>query len=163
MPHSDISGSKLACSSPKLIAACHVLLRLPVPRHPPFALSSLTKKLAMFQGELQAQTCAIVADYPATTKHAHLSKNKPIRGLSLWRAATAKRSVSQPFGSVHALSSCCGDNRDRTGNLRLARAALSQLSYIPVSCSLSGGPCFEPNKTGPFCFAHTDSRFSWWA
>ena len=24
-----------------------------------------------------------------------------------------------------------GDNRDRTGNLRLARAALSQLSYIP--------------------------------
>ena len=25
-----------------------------------------------------------------------------------------------------------GDNRDRTGNLRLAKAALSQLSYIPV-------------------------------
>ena len=26
----------------------------------------------------------------------------------------------------------CGDNRDRTGNLRRARAALSQLSYIPT-------------------------------
>ena len=25
-----------------------------------------------------------------------------------------------------------GDNRDRTGNLRLAGAALSQLSYIPT-------------------------------
>ena len=34
--HSDI------CSSPQLFAACHVLRRLPVPRHPPYALSYLT-------------------------------------------------------------------------------------------------------------------------
>ena len=44
MPHSDISGSKLVCSSPKLIAAYRVLLRLLVPRHPSCALSSLTTK-----------------------------------------------------------------------------------------------------------------------
>jgi len=37
-PHSDISGSTVICTSPKLFAACHVLLRLPEPRHPPFAL-----------------------------------------------------------------------------------------------------------------------------
>ena len=30
------------CRSPQLIAACHVLLRLLMPRHPPCALSSLT-------------------------------------------------------------------------------------------------------------------------
>ena len=41
-PHSEISGSMLICSSPKLIAACHVLLRLLMPRHSPCALSSLT-------------------------------------------------------------------------------------------------------------------------
>ena len=41
-PHSEISGSTLVCSSPKLIAACHVLHRLLAPRHPPYALSSLT-------------------------------------------------------------------------------------------------------------------------
>ena len=41
LPHSDIRGSKLICSSPQLFAACHVLLRLPVPRHSPCALSSL--------------------------------------------------------------------------------------------------------------------------
>jgi hypothetical protein len=41
-PHSDIPGSKLVCSSPRLIAACHVLHRLLAPRHPPYALSSLT-------------------------------------------------------------------------------------------------------------------------
>jgi hypothetical protein len=33
-----------ACGSPKLIAACHVLHRLLLPRHPPCALSSLTTK-----------------------------------------------------------------------------------------------------------------------
>ena len=41
-PHSEIHGSMDICSSPWLIAACHVLHRLPVPRHSPCALSSLT-------------------------------------------------------------------------------------------------------------------------
>ncbi len=41
-PHSDIAGSILACSSPTLFAAYHVLLRLLVPRHPPYALCYLT-------------------------------------------------------------------------------------------------------------------------
>ncbi len=41
-PHSDISGSMDICSSPKLFAAYHVFHRLLVPRHPPYALSSLT-------------------------------------------------------------------------------------------------------------------------
>ena len=41
-PHSDIRGSMDICSSPRLFAAYHVLLRLPVPRHPPCALYSLT-------------------------------------------------------------------------------------------------------------------------
>ena len=42
-PHSEIPGSKLVCSSPRLIAAYRVLHRLLVPRHSPYALSSLTK------------------------------------------------------------------------------------------------------------------------
>jgi hypothetical protein len=41
-PHSDICGSMLICSSPQLFAACHVLLRLLMPRHPPCALFGLT-------------------------------------------------------------------------------------------------------------------------
>ena len=39
-PHSEIVGSKLAHSSPTLIAACHVLHRLYMPRHPRIALTS---------------------------------------------------------------------------------------------------------------------------
>ena len=45
-PHSDIHGSMDICSSPWLFAAYHVLHRLSVPRHPPYALYSLTNRLA---------------------------------------------------------------------------------------------------------------------
>ena len=41
-PHSDITGSRDICSSPVLFAAYHVFLRLSVPRHPPYALCSMT-------------------------------------------------------------------------------------------------------------------------
>ena len=41
-PHSDICGSRDICSSPQLFAAYHVFHRLLVPRHPPYALSSMT-------------------------------------------------------------------------------------------------------------------------
>ena len=44
-PHSDICGSRDICSLPQLFAACHVLLRLLVPRYPPYALCSLTSDL----------------------------------------------------------------------------------------------------------------------
>ena len=40
-PHSEMSGSKPARSSPDLIATCYVLHRLSVPRHPPNALVML--------------------------------------------------------------------------------------------------------------------------
>jgi hypothetical protein len=39
-PHSEICGSKVAHTSPQLIAACHVLHRLCMPRHPRNALTS---------------------------------------------------------------------------------------------------------------------------
>ena len=42
LPHSDIQGSTLICSYPWLFAACHVLLRLREPRHPPHALGYFT-------------------------------------------------------------------------------------------------------------------------
>ena len=45
-PHSDISGSQDMCSSPKLFAAYHVFHRLLVPRHPPYALISITNLLS---------------------------------------------------------------------------------------------------------------------
>ena len=47
-PHSDICASQLARSSTQLFAACHVLLRRLVPRHPPYALCSLIFSFFLF-------------------------------------------------------------------------------------------------------------------
>ena len=55
-PHSDISGSMDICSSPKLFAAYHVFHRLLVPRHPPYALSSITN-FDSFTGWNESHTC----------------------------------------------------------------------------------------------------------
>ena len=55
-PHSEICGSIDICSSPQLIAAYHVLHRLLVPRHPPYALFCLTSY--MFSS---VRTCGLVA------------------------------------------------------------------------------------------------------
>ena len=46
-PHSEMSGSQDICSSPNLIAAYHVLLRLSEPRHPPCALCNLSNSLVL--------------------------------------------------------------------------------------------------------------------
>ena len=57
-PHSEISGLTPVCGSPKLIAACHVLHRLFLPRHPPCALSSLTIELTPAQGAASPRSCS---------------------------------------------------------------------------------------------------------
>jgi hypothetical protein len=46
LPHSEISGSTVARTSPELFAACHVLHRLSVPRHSPDALLSNSPTLS---------------------------------------------------------------------------------------------------------------------
>jgi hypothetical protein len=48
-PHSEICGLTAVCAFPQLIAACHVLRRLLVPRHPPCALIYLTYCLPIFR------------------------------------------------------------------------------------------------------------------
>jgi hypothetical protein len=55
LPHSDIHGSTPARGSPWLFAACHVLHRLLVPRHPPNALLALEISLtpALTSGPMQ--------------------------------------------------------------------------------------------------------------
>ena len=57
LSHSEIRGSQVICTSPRLIAAYHVLRRLHEPRHPPCALdyflgrrhAEKTARLSYFQ------------------------------------------------------------------------------------------------------------------
>ena len=56
LPHSDIRGSKGARPSPRLFAACHVLHRLLVPRHPLNALLTLIDQFSLtMRRTLQAE------------------------------------------------------------------------------------------------------------
>ena len=59
-PHSEICGSSDICSCPQLIAACHVLRRLLVPRHPPCALSHLTSCLSFHFSALLLSVAAVL-------------------------------------------------------------------------------------------------------
>ena len=100
-PHSEIPGSKPACGSPRLIAACHVLHRLLAPRHSPYALSSLTK-------------CSL-----HLTFHEYVVKKLPIAEYSVVKKFLSNLSPTNLSG---------GEYRDRTGDLLVANQALSQLS-----------------------------------
>ena len=114
-PHSEISGSQAACASPKLIAACHVLHRLLAPRHPPYALSSLTIKFA------ESKVSWIAALRSSTQLCARYSVFKEPRQRRVQgRAVPAERP-----GFALAVG---GEYRDRTGDLLRAKQALSQLS-----------------------------------
>jgi hypothetical protein len=83
LPHSDIHGSTPARGSPWLFAACHVLHRLLVPRHPPNAL--LTLEIA--------GPCLATGSNPPCTETIHtLALANPIHVL---RPAAFERSASR--------------------------------------------------------------------
>ncbi len=105
----------LLSSSPKLFAASHVLHRLLAPRHPPYALRSLTTYAV-------ATKCAF--NEPVTRMQ--LSKNLRIGPTTAGWIHDIQRLVEH-----RATNTQSGADRNRTDDLRLARAALSHLSYSP--------------------------------
>ena len=109
-PHSEIFGSTPVCGSPKLIAACHVLRRLLVPSHPPSALGYL------------------ITESSSASPH-EIVKLHLTGPTALWRCDVTPIQLSKSQDALYRFKS--GDDRGRTGNLRLAKPALSQLSYVP--------------------------------
>ena len=168
LPHSEISGSMDICSSPKVIAACHVLRRLLMPRHSPCALYSLTysryfgsRSVLNYAGNHRftfSQNCncyPLLLQKCSTIKISQLSSRSSLKDLSVallfitfntlfsFQGAMF-RFLLKPdvnvqslerfhlFSKAYRLLLSGGDSRDRTGDLLLARQALSQLSYIPI-------------------------------
>jgi hypothetical protein len=122
-PHSEIPGSKPACGSPRLIAACHVLHRLLAPRHSPYALSSLTKC------SLHLTACDVVKKLPIA-EYSVVKKQTCVRLRRLLRLACSAEALSRLASSSQTLhfAKAGGEYRDRTGDLLVANQALSQLS-----------------------------------
>ena len=97
-PHSEICGSMRMCRYPQLIAACHVLRRLLMPRHSPCALFSLTfRRLRSVCAPFPPPGCALWRKLHCDTTTL-LSIANPLRWASQWdRRLFATFSGSQNF------------------------------------------------------------------
>ena len=147
-PHSDISGSQLICSSPKLFAAYHVLHRLLMPRHSPCALISLTYsvflEISPIIGSLKNYAGSILSEDFLFSKNCNFYPKKIIYPLLLPSHNCIIITMFSFQGAFEFLKKLIetsviteisinfqrngGEYRDRTGDLLLARQALSQLS-----------------------------------
>jgi hypothetical protein len=132
LPHSEIFGSKPVCGSPKLIAAYHVLHRRPAPRHPPYALSSLTTAFTLLKNAVVVRTTSL----RAITSESSVV-NEPRARSSRSGAASDTTARASPKGSPsadvrpRAEVPAGGADRARTGDPLVANQVLSQLSYSP--------------------------------
>jgi hypothetical protein len=109
-PHSDIPGSKPVCGFPRLIAAYHVLHRLLAPRHPPYALSSLTIKLTQHVGLPQ----------PRFEPRLKSSTNCPERISPL----EARAEASSPFHNRYSRAKICSLLRYANLDIRATQCQL---------------------------------------
>ena len=121
--HSDIPGSVLACSSPRLIAACHVLHRRFVPRHPPCALIRLTEAPPA-PAEARAgfpSSPPKVAPYNRHPWRAWPSLDGPAQGI-LHTSLTQKLSLPRGLPGAGSADVKQGFRRIRGGTKKTSRA-----------------------------------------
>ena len=134
LPHSEISGLTPARGSPELIAACHVLHRLSVPRHPPNALIHFLPSRApirvrrgepSFHEDSEHSQCFRLA-YLTPSGALGTQDKSPIHNVK-------QRNLLLPPPALESggAAKAGGGERDRTDDLLLAKQALSQLSYTP--------------------------------
>ena len=149
-PHSDISGSKRICRSPKLIAAYRVLHRLPMPRHSPCALFRLNYSPLVYATKfvpymsfanrfLFANCNTITCLYGKTIfilieTSVSLSFNDSSVCLFFTDFDLSSLSIFS-FQSTSRLSSVVGSNGFEPSTSRLSGARSNQLSYEPISVS----------------------------
>src|SRR5262249_52272119 len=92
-PHSGIRGSRPACGSPRLFAACHALRRFLAPRHPPSALPSLTtdRSSAVRRMRLLVQTLWLLEDLVCGCQRAARQPRRGWRKIMLLAPAAGER------------------------------------------------------------------------
>jgi hypothetical protein len=160
-PHSEIRGSKVVRTSPRLIAAYHVLHRLSMPRHPLNALKALdrfhrrcpfrgTETTGRFKDQLAHPVRAWGGHAPSTWEaiptHPPLA-GRPARrrpdktGFTMTNSrrnepegpSSEDKNLSSEQNPIASHQGNGGAGRDRTDDILLAKQALSQLSYGPIS------------------------------
>ena len=84
-PHSEIRGSKLVRSSPRLNAAYHVLHRLSAPRHPPNTLKALDR--SHYRRPLRKIRIELRSERPFAS---NISKSLAVKRDPRWSLASFK-------------------------------------------------------------------------
>ena len=108
LPHSDIHGSKPARGSPWLFAACHVLHRLLVPRHPPNALIALEISPIMHRSQPRSKSKRHHSRPSQATQHIRIPARSPTAAWlhplfrELHRSDNSSARRANPCGSTHA-------------------------------------------------------------
>ena len=142
--HSEICGSMSVCDSPQLIAAYHVLLRLPVPRHSPCALCSLTMCNLWFSNVIKFFTLWLLIRI--------CSLNYPTEKLSLMNHFLSLlvflTSISQlflfNFQCSLLLSKLVGTSGLEPPTSRLSGVRSNHLSYAPIFDQIGSSYIFIP-------------------
>ena len=137
LPHSEIRGSRDICSSPRLIAACHVLHRLLMPRHSPCALFSLTYRRSKVHSTslllLSQRNLLRWAFVRPGTENRYLSRNDPVREiLVLSRIMQALQILEIVIVTLHPCG-CCSTiivSRRTVSLYGFLSVALLHLHYI---------------------------------
>ena len=142
-PHSDIPGSTLARRLPGLFAACHVLLRLLAPRHPPCALSSSaptpsqarTRRSCALRTALC--TCSEVPDVCPASSYVRAVHRSPSGSQYRTSASGCRLSIRERSVEPSAQAGCAVDTKigrrprrllPASGSLRNPRRLVSSLS-----------------------------------
>ena len=124
-PHSEIRGSKPVDGSPRLIAVCHVLHRLVMPRHPSCARIRLARNFSL------SRYVAILL--VTNNRFSKIEKTVPkLVGLTRVELVTSSLSGTRSNQLSYKPILIGGGSRNRTGDMLLAKQPLYQLSYIPT-------------------------------
>ncbi len=99
LPHSEIPGSERACRSPRLIAACRVLHRLSVPRHPSCAQHSLTTRNPFTSLQLRLHSRLHQRTSPDRCRTGMRAAEPCLRRLTFPADYCAYAIVKEPFSS----------------------------------------------------------------
>ncbi len=149
--------------SPRFFAAYHVLHRLLAPRHPPDALITLDRfEFHRTQGQTPypQQNSVRYQVLPQSRLHNVLEPGIRSQGSGIRNPRTRLQGPYNSFSSIRLTASISqrphhpqdgGADRDRTGDLKLAKLALSQLSYgpdVPIFCPLIPDICLLISDSG---------------
>ena len=137
-PHSEVHGSKLIRSSPRLIAAYHVLHRLCMPRHPPNALISLDRSHCLCPSLVDVPKGRDKPDYLLQSSPDHdainvfdttpLQARRCTASIMSLRPASRDKSDDARSGNINSISPVRG-NLAATNN----RPIFEQASLLPPS------------------------------